>query len=227
MWAGKENYMPTIPIFPLGLVLLPGMALPLHIFEERYKLMVSECTAEDKSFGIVLFDGKAIQTAGCTARVIEVVHRYDDGRMDILTRGEQRFIVQALIEQKPYMEARVAYFDDDPEAGGEELAPLIETGVSRLRSLAAMGGSVDVEEVPGLWDARRLSFAIAALEEVTPKEKQRFLEMRSIGRRLRAGVAVLERLIERAQLTRQIQTIIGGNGRPPKGLLGKIAEPEE
>ena len=219
--------MPTIPIFPLGLVLLPGMALPLHIFEERYKLMVSECMAEDKPFGIVLFDGKAIQTAGCTARVIQVLHRYEDGRMDILTRGERRFVVQALVEHKPYMEARVAYFDDDPEAGGEDLSPLVEAGVSRLRTLAEMGGISDVEALSGLSDPGRLSFAIAALEEITPKERQRFLEMTSSGKRLRTGVAVLERLIERVQLTRQIQTIIGGNGHPPKTLLGKIAVSEE
>jgi len=219
--------MPTIPIFPLGLVLLPGMPLPLHIFEERYKLMISECMAEEKPFGIVLFDGKAIQTAGCTARVIQVLHRYEDGRMDILTRGEQRFVVQALVERKPYMEARVAFFDDDPEAGGEDLPPLVETGVSRLRTLAEMGGTSDIEELSGLSDPRRLSFAIAALEEITPKEKQRFLEMTSIGKRLRTGVEVLEQLIERVQLTQQIQAIIGGNGHPPKTLLGKIAAPEE
>ncbi len=219
--------MPTIPLFPLGLVLLPGIPLPLHIFEERYKLMISECMAEEKPFGIVLFDGKAIQTAGCTAQVIQVLHRYEDGRMDILTRGEQRFVVQALIEHKPYMEARVDYFDDDPEPGGEDLSPLMETGLRRLRTLAAMGGSIDVDELPGLSDPRRLSFAIAALEEITPTEKQRFLEMTSSAKRLRTGVEVLECLIERVQLTQKIQTIIGGNGHPPKTLLGKIAKPEE
>jgi Lon protease-like protein len=59
-----------IPLFPLGLVLLPGMVLPLHIFEERYKQMISECLATNRSFGIVWFDGQAIRTMGCTARIV-------------------------------------------------------------------------------------------------------------------------------------------------------------
>ena len=74
-----------IPLFPLGLVLLPKMNLPLHIFEERYKLMISECLADSRPFGILYFDGDSIHSSGCTARITEVVERYDDGRMDILT----------------------------------------------------------------------------------------------------------------------------------------------
>jgi Lon protease-like protein len=218
--------MPAIPLFPLGLVMLPGMPLPLHIFEERYKLMISECMAANAPFGIVLFDGTSIRTAGCTARVLQVLHRYEDGRMDILTQGEQRFYVQALIERKPYMEAQVSYFDDAPGEEGEDLSALMETGRRRLQRLAEMGGTTDAEELSGLSDPRRLSFAIAALEEVTPKEKQRFLEMTSIGQRLHTGVEVLERLIERVRLTRKIQTLIGGNGHPPKTLLVKIADPD-
>jgi Lon protease-like protein len=81
--------MNRIPLFPLGLVLLPGMALPLHIFEERYKQMISECLAARTSFGIIWFDGQSIHSVGCTARVIKVLHRYEDGRMDILTKGER------------------------------------------------------------------------------------------------------------------------------------------
>ena len=102
----------TIPLFPLGLVLLPDMRLPLHIFEERYKRMISECLAEDRPFGIVLFDGPSIRSVGCMARITEVMKRYDDGRMDIMTRGGERFVIQELIEDQDYMEARVFVFDD-------------------------------------------------------------------------------------------------------------------
>ena len=77
----------TIPLFPLGLVLLPQMPLPLHIFEERYKLMIGECLRENRQFGIVYFNGTDIQTAGCTASILKVMKRYEDGRLDILTRG--------------------------------------------------------------------------------------------------------------------------------------------
>lgn len=219
--------MPILPLFPLGLVLLPGMPLQLHIFEERYKLMISECLAEQKAFGIVLFDGKAVRAAGCTARLVQVLHRYEDGRMDILTRGERRFILHEMIERKPYMEARVEYFDDEPEQADEGLTAAAETGLRLLHELAGTGFPTGIAEWPDLSDPRRLSFAIAALDEVTPNEKQRFLEMTSSAKRLRKSVAVLARVVERIQLTAKIQALIGGNGHPPKSLLAKIAAPED
>lgn len=219
--------MPIIPLFPLGLVLLPGMPLQLHIFEERYKLMISECLAEQKAFGIVLFDGKAVRAAGCTARLVQVLHRYEDGRMDILTRGERRFILHEMIERKPYMEAQVEYFDDEPEAAADDLSAVAESGLALLRELADAGVSTDIAEWPDLSDPRRLSFAIAALDEITPSEKQRFLEMTSSAKRLRKSVEVLARVVERIQLTAKIQAVIGGNGHPPKSLLAKIAAPED
>ena len=77
-----------IPLFPLGLVLLPQMPLPLHIFEERYKLMIGECLEKNEEFGIVYFNGTDIQAIGCTASIHKVVKRYNDGRLDILTRGD-------------------------------------------------------------------------------------------------------------------------------------------
>jgi Lon protease-like protein len=219
--------MPTIPLFPLGLVLLPGMPLPLHIFEERYKRMISECMAGNTVFGIVLFDGKAMQAAGCTARVVHVLHRYEDGRLDILTRGERRFILHELIERKPYMEAWVEYFDDDPEEEAGDLKAVTETGLSLLHELAETGFPTGIADWPDLSDPRQLSFAIAALDEITPREKQRFLEMRSSEKRLRKSVEVLARVVERIQLTQKIQTIIGGNGHPPRGLVAKIVDPED
>ena len=101
----------TIPLFPLGLVLLPQNPLPLHIFEERYKLMIGECLAENRDFGIVFFDAADIRTVGCTARILKVLKRYHDGRLDILTRGQNRFRIKELREEKAYLEARVTFFD--------------------------------------------------------------------------------------------------------------------
>ena len=71
--SGFINQEKTIPLFPLGLVLFPGMPLPLHIFEERYKLMVRECMDEDKEFGVVLFNGKDIRDFGCTAKIEKIL----------------------------------------------------------------------------------------------------------------------------------------------------------
>ena len=98
--------MKRIPLFPLGLVLLPKMALPLHIFEDRYKQMIAECLAEDRPFGILHFDGKTVASVGCTARVVQVLKKYEDGRMDIMTRGEDRFVVREWIEKKATVRRR-------------------------------------------------------------------------------------------------------------------------
>ena len=94
----------TIPLFPLGLVLLPQMPMPLHIFEERYKLMIGKCLEKKKEFGIVYFNGSDIQAIGCTASIQRVLMRYDDGRLDILTRGENRFEINEMYDQKPYLQ---------------------------------------------------------------------------------------------------------------------------
>jgi Lon protease-like protein len=99
-----------IPIFPLGLVLLPDMPLPLHIFEERYKQMISDCLAE--ATGRL---GSSCSTASPSARLAawpgstKVLKRYDDGRMDIMTQGGERFFIRELIQDRAYMEARVSF----------------------------------------------------------------------------------------------------------------------
>ena len=92
---GKRMLSETvIPLFSLGLVLLPQMPLPLHIFEERYKLMIGECIGSNTAFGIVYFNGSDIQTIGCTATILKVLKRYSDGCLDILTHGENRFAIK-------------------------------------------------------------------------------------------------------------------------------------
>ena len=103
----------VIPLFPLGVVLLPEMPLPLHIFEERYKLMIGECLEDDREFGIVYFDGTQVKNVGCTARILKVMRRYDDGKIDIMTIGEKRFYIREIHETKAYLEATIVYFDDD------------------------------------------------------------------------------------------------------------------
>src|SRR5688572_4421021 len=110
-----------IPLFPLGLVLFPGMILPLHIFEERYKIMISDCLEEKKNFGIVYYTGDNFNMIGCTAKVIKIIKKYEDGRMDIMTEGSQRFHIVEMYEEKPYIEAKVTYFDDEYETGPEGL----------------------------------------------------------------------------------------------------------
>ena len=77
------------PLFPLGLVLLPGEVVPLHIFEERYKLMIGECLDEEREFGIVWLSDDGLKEIGCAARIRRVIDRMEDGRMNILVEGSR------------------------------------------------------------------------------------------------------------------------------------------
>jgi Lon protease-like protein len=210
-----------IPLFPLGLVLLPGMPLPLHIFEDRYKRMIGECLSSGTEFGIVWFDGRTLHSVGCTARIVRVLRRYDDGRMDILVLGDRRFATERTIEEKPYLEADVAFIDDTDAAAAD--AETLRRVRGQLRQLeeAESGEGADED------DPYRLSFAIPAIDGFTLAERQRILEMTSAAERLRVCAAALGRIIERARLTRQLRRIIGGNGHPPVEVIRTLATGEE
>ncbi|WP_372678675.1 LON peptidase substrate-binding domain-containing protein [Desulfosarcina sp.] len=213
----------TIPLFPLGLVLLPGMRLPLHIFEERYKQMIAECLADHRPFGIVLFDGQAIHSVGCMAWVDKVIKRYDDGRMDIMTRGGKRFVIQELIEDRAYMEARVFFFDDaETVSPDDNLEEVVRTAMNLLNEAGEVDIGIDPSTVGGRIDPKQLSFTIAALEGFAPAERQGLLEMTVPAERLKKSVQALSRIVARNRLTREIQKMIGGNGHPPRSILRQL-----
>ena len=221
------NDIVTIPLFPLGIVILPDMILPLHIFEERYKLMISECMEKNQPFGIVLFEGQYMRTVGCMARVTEVTKLYADGRMDILTRGEKRFIIQKVIDEKPYLEAHVNFFEDIDKPNSEELQNVIENIRVLLDELYEMDQSSHHYRMMAQSSPLKLSFAIAALEGFTPAERQKFLEMTSTSERMLKGAEALTSLAHRIRLTNEINRIIGGNGNPPKQLINLIGQKKQ
>lgn len=102
-----------IPLFPLDVVLFPGAPLPLHIFEERYKEMMAECLDQQCDFGVVRAQRDGLAVIGCTARIVKVLQRYEDGRMDILCEGQQRFEIEMLDNSRSYLQAEVDSFDDE------------------------------------------------------------------------------------------------------------------
>src|SRR5207248_5482663 len=117
-----------LPLFPLNTVLFPGMPLPLHIFEERYKLMIGRCIEDERPFGVVLIQsgpevgGPAVPHKVGTTAHIAAVKRADDGRMNLIAIGQERFQIREGVRQEPYLIARVeALADKEPEA---EAAPL-------------------------------------------------------------------------------------------------------
>jgi Lon protease-like protein len=207
-----------IPLFPLGVVLLPGLPLPLHIFEERYKRMIGECLEREEVFGMVAYTGSQIKSVGCTARVTEVLQRYDDGRLDIMTAGERRFVISEQVESKPYLQGWVEFFDDEQEELEDRYRELALKGLILQDELSRLTGVTPTHDGSGAMELREISFVLAGSQGFSLEEKQAFLEMTSTRERLSKAVPALEKLIERLRLTLEIKRIIGGNGHPPSVL---------
>ena len=146
-----------LPLFPLQVVLFPRTPLPLHIFEERYKRMIADVEREHSEFGVVLAGEKGIVNAGCTATVEEVLKRYPDGRLDLVSMGRRRFEIILLNDEEPYLRGAVQYFDDDADA--EPISPEVRRRVMEgYNDWCALADSVVHE--PELADPQ-LSFQLA------------------------------------------------------------------
>jgi Lon protease-like protein len=146
-----------IPLFPLQVVVFPRTQLPLHIFEDRYKEMIGKAIEDKSEFGIVLAKEDGIVNAGCTVLVEKVVERYPDGRMDIVTRGQRRFEILSLNQEKDYLQGEVSFFDDeDFEATPADLR---DQALSHYRALSGLSAAREHGQ-PDLADPQ-LSFQIA------------------------------------------------------------------
>src|SRR5208283_4128273 len=127
-----------LPIFPLELVLLPGVPLPLHIFEPRYKEMIAECLEQKKPFGVVRASSEGVADIGCTAEIMSVTKKYDDGRMDILTRGVERFEVIQVNEDRAFLQAEISVVEDEPE---KPAAQIVAQAVRLHAEIAKLAGT--------------------------------------------------------------------------------------
>ncbi|TVR02751.1 MAG: hypothetical protein EA403_08530 [Spirochaetaceae bacterium] len=198
-----------IPLFPLGLVLMPHMPLPLHIFEERYRGMITECIDNDQPFGVVLAGSRRIQEYGCIARIDRVLERYDDGRYDILAMGTQRFHTISTDASKPYLTAVVEVIHDEDELIVDTYIDLARETVKKLEIYAAMvGGTIDRDTLLVL-GPQKLSFVAAASAFFTMEQKQTLLQLTRIGERLQFIREALEQAIIRRKMTRTVQRVIG------------------
>ena len=200
--------MSEIPLFPLNVVLMPGTSLPLHIFEERYKQMVNECLDSETEFGMVLADEDGTRGVGCTARIVELVQRFEDGRMVILVEGSRRFKLNNIMTGKPYYVGEVDYLedgaDDDVSSLAEECVALLERVVE-----AATEGSVDIEIEPPY---RNLSFAIAGRIEFDLETRQQILELPTEKGRLEKVKELLTEAADRLERDRQARKLAETNG---------------
>jgi Lon protease-like protein len=200
-----------IGIFALGTVLAPSELLPLHIFEERYKELIGDCLAAEEPFLVVYTDEEGTRELGCTARVTEVLERFEDGRMNILVEGGELLRVVEVTRGRPYTTGLVEQVEDDLAVGDERDATL-----SAYREFAAASGieldegELEVQELP-------LSYVIMSRIDFPAADKQRILELRSERERLAALVELLRRGLESLKQLEQIRRRAQTNGKVPHG----------
>lgn len=200
-----------IPLFPLNVVLLPKMPLPLHIFEDRYKLMIGRCLEEERPFGILYQSSSGIRPVGCEAKIQRVLSRYDDGRLDILTLGSNRFTVSEFLEEQSYLEGLVAPLRDNGSDPGDS-RPLAQEAVSLLVDLAEMTGhSIETDFMSRL-GPEEISFLVASSGIFTLAEKQAFLELTSTRERLSGTIERLKEAIARREMIAGIKDVLGTEG---------------
>jgi Lon protease-like protein len=213
-----------LPLFPLGIVLLPGARAPLHIFEERYKEMIGEAIARSSEFGVVLAMNEGIAKVGCSAVVEHVLRRYPDGRLDIVVRGQERFEIESLDQEKAYLRARVSYFGDEPsaEAATESLQRRARQALRQLRDEDSMGESEAGHDEGRLLEeqsAENLSFHLAqAIDDLD--FRQQLLVMRSEAERLQRIIDFLPEYMDRRRQILHMKSVAprNGHGRWPKGI---------
>jgi Lon protease-like protein len=182
-----------LPIFPLELVLLPGVPLPLHIFEPRYKEMIAECLEQKKPFGIVRASSDGVADIGCTAEIISVTKKYDDGRMDILTRGVERFEVIQVNEERAFLQAEISVVqDEDEDEPGKPLTEIVTQAVRLHAEIAKLAGA----ELSGADEhGGNLSFLLAGSLPLDLDFKQSLLSTLSEAKRLEAVIGYLEAIL--------------------------------
>jgi len=196
-----------IPLFPLGLVLFPQEVLPLHIFEDRYKKMISYCLAENAPFGLVGVDGEQMAQVGCTARVRRVIREYDDQTLDIETMGEMRFRVGSLHDDLPYTTAEVTEIRDREEP---IVMPQRERLVAQhMKLLELLGETIRPNAYT---EEHLLSFRIAASAGLDLPQRQRILEIDSEAARISHLVDYFQDFIPRVQSLKQRRERIQSNG---------------
>src|SRR2546422_7262550 len=164
-----------IPLFPLNVVLLPGADLPLHIFEPRYRSMVKDCLKQKSEFGMLMALPNGLARVGCTAEVIEVVKRYDDGRMDILTIGRSPFRVVRLLEDNALLEGFVDYLEDRERPADSKTRQTLVELYEACHTLVFGDYPKDVQDDQ---DAS-LSYRVAGTLPLDLMWKQQVLELRT------------------------------------------------
>jgi Lon protease-like protein len=203
--------MDEIGLFPLGIVLLPTEQVPLHIFEPRYRELIGESLADGLPFGIVFADDDGLREVGTLATVVEVVDRFEDGRLNVVVEGSSRFRLVELTEGRSFATGRVEDVDDqdDPAEPGD-----VERALTLFAQLVELTSS-DVEPPPP--ETPELSFAIAGRFDFSPEIKQELLGESSERERLKRLCELLAIAADAVERRQEIAGRAQTNGKvePP------------
>jgi ATP-dependent Lon protease len=217
-----------LPLFPLSVVLFPGVPLPLHIFEPRYRQMLEDVRAGNNLFGLSYFDAStsqqefpALGSVGCVAKVTDT-QTFPDGRSNILTVGVIRYRIEEYVDRgDPYLVARVNYFEDEPddsEAVGESSREVAETFTRIARAVRTINDErVNLPDIADT-EPQRLSFLVAAAMEVDTDVKQELLELRITSERLRRLRDILARAVSGYEERARVHELAKGNGHSGKRI---------
>jgi Lon protease-like protein len=195
------------PLFPLPIVLLPSEVVPLHIFEDRYKTMVSHCLDERSEFGIVWLADDGLKEIGCTAQIAEVLERAPDGRMNILVRGTSPFRLLERQEDLEYPSGMVELLEDGPDDVEDQVGE-----EARERYADLLEEITDERPDSGALSALS-AYEMAASVEIDPELKQGLLETRSEEERLRLLARLFRDGIKRLERARHIADRARTNGK--------------
>ncbi len=195
-----------IPLFPLDVVLFPGTPLPLHIFEPRYKEMIGECLAQQRTFGVVRALDQGLAEVGCTAEIVTVVKEYPDGRLDLVTEGRKRFELLRINQERSFLQAEIVLIDDEAETPlAENRSRAIELHADLL---ALAGAAQDLSAA----DPKFLSFYLAGSLPLDLDFKQKLLALRSEPERLQLLIRYFETIIPNLRRAATARHKAGGNG---------------
>ncbi len=198
--------MDDLPLFPIAIVLLPQEDIPLHIFEPRYRELAARCLEADEPFAIVFEDDSGQRAVGCTARIVEVLEQFDDGRSNILVRGLDPVAIDEVHDTRSYATATATALTDSVDRASDEAeAEALEAFAELQRAI----GDDATPPAPGLG----LSYALAGRVDWPAATKQSLLEERDEGTRLRRVTLLLQAASRGLALADAAQERARRNGR--------------
>jgi ATP-dependent Lon protease len=224
----KVRGVTELPLFPLPVVLFPGVPLPLHIFEPRYRQMLDDIRVSNNLFGLTYFDSSSTERdiptpgqIGCVAEVTETL-TLPDGRSNILTIGLVRYRIDSYVERgNPYLVVRVSYFEDDDDDEGSLLIAASDVAETFTRIARAVR-TINDERVnlPDISDTepQQLSFLVSAAMEVEVEIKQELLELRSTAERLQRLRGMLDQAVDGYEERARIHELAKSNGHSGKKI---------